>query len=186
MSEHIVLPQDSVKKLPDNISLEVGALVEPLAVAWHALSISPYKPGDRVLVLGGGPIGLAVVQVLKARGCDSIILSEISPRRRQYAQDFGAHHVIDPTKDDVVAEVNKLTHGEGVDIAFDAAGVQVGVDSAMLVIKARGTLVNIAVWEKRATLNINHLVFRERAYIGTACYAPGDFELVIDAISTGK
>ncbi|ERF68283.1 hypothetical protein EPUS_02739 [Endocarpon pusillum Z07020] len=186
MSEHIVLPQDSVKKLPDNISLEVGALVEPLAVAWHALSISPYKPGDRVLVLGGGPIGLAVVQVLKARGCDSIILSEISPRRRQYAKEFGAHHVIDPTKDDVVAEVTKLTHGEGVEIAFDAAGVQVGVDSAMLVIKARGTLVNIAVWEKRATLNINQLVFRERAYIGTACYALGDFELVIDAISTGK
>ena len=186
MSEHIVVPQDAVKKLPDNISLEVGALVEPLAVGWHALSISPYKPGDRVLVLGGGPIGLAVVQVLKAQGCDTIIVSEISPRRRQYAKEFGAHHVIDPSKDDVVAEVKRLTHGEGVEIAFDAAGVQIGLDSAMLAIKARGTLVNIAVWEKRATLNINHLVFRERSYLGTACYALGDFELVIDAISTGK
>jgi 2-desacetyl-2-hydroxyethyl bacteriochlorophyllide A dehydrogenase len=186
MSEHIVVPQDSVKRLPDNVSLEVGALVEPLAVGWHAVSISPYKPGDRVLVLGGGPIGLAVVQALKARGCDTIIVSEISPRRKQYAKEFGAHHVIDPSKDDVVTEVKQFTHGEGADIAFDAAGVQVGVDSAMLAIKARGTLVNIAVWEKRATLNMNDLVFRERAYMGVACYALGDFEQVIEAISTGK
>lgn len=186
MSEHIVVPRDSVKKLPDNVSLEIGALVEPLAVGWHAISISPYKPGDRVLVLGGGPIGLAVVQALKARGCDKIIVSEISPRRKQYAKEFGAHHVIDPSKDDVVAEVKRLTNGEGVDIAFDAAGVQVGVDTAMPAIRARGMLVNIAVWEKRATLNMNDLVFRERAYMGIACYALGDFEQVIDAISTGK
>lgn len=186
MSEHIVLPQESVKKLPDNVSLEVGALIEPLAVGWHAVSISPYKPGDRVLVLGGGPIGLAVVQALKARSCDNIIVSEISPRRKQYAREFGAHHVIDPSKDDVVEEVQRLTHGEGADIGFDAAGVQVAVDTAMLAIKARGMLVNIAVWEKRATLNMNDLVFRERGYMGTACYALGDFEQVIEAISTGK
>lgn len=186
MSEHVVLPRDSVKKLPDNVSLEVGALVEPLAVGWHAVSISPYKPGDRVLVLGGGPIGLAVVQALKARACDCIIVSEISPRRKQYAKEFGAHHVIDPSADDIVKEVQNLTHGEGADIAFDAAGVQMGVDTALLAIKARGTLVNIAVWEKRATLNMNDLVFRERAYMGTACYALGDFEQVIEAISTGR
>jgi threonine dehydrogenase-like Zn-dependent dehydrogenase len=186
MSEHIVVPRDSVKKLPDNVSLEVGALIEPLAVGWHAVSSSPYKPGDRVLVLGGGPIGLAVVQALKARACDTIIVSEISPRRKQYAGEFGAHHVIDPRKEDVVKEVQRLTHGEGADIAFDAAGVQVGVDTAMLAIKARGTLVNIAVWEKRATLNMNDVVFRERAYTGVACYALGDFEQVIEAISTGR
>lgn len=186
MSEHIVLPESTVKKLPDNVSLEVGALVEPLAVGWHAVSISPYKPGDRVLVLGGGPIGLAVVQALKARACDTIIVSEISPRRKQYAREFGAHHVLDPNQDDVVAEVKRLTHGEGVDVAFDAAGVQVGVDAAICATKVRGMLVNIAVWEKRATLNMNDLVFRERAYMGVACYALGDFELVIDAISTGR
>jgi threonine dehydrogenase-like Zn-dependent dehydrogenase len=185
MSEHIVVPQDSVKKLPDNVSLEVGALVEPLAVGWHAVSISPYKAGDRVLVLGGGPIGLAVVQALRARACDTIIVSEISPRRKQYAKEFGAHHVVDPSKDDLVAEITRLTHAEGVDLAFDAAGVQVGVDSAMLALKARGMLVNIAIWEKRATLNMNDIVFRERAYMGTATFALGDFEQVIDAISRG-
>jgi threonine dehydrogenase-like Zn-dependent dehydrogenase len=166
LCEHMVVPESCVKPLPDNISLEVGALIEPLAVGWHAVDISPYKPGDSVLVLGGGPIGLAVVQALVGKQCKNIIVSEVSGRRRQFATQFGAHHVVDPTSVDVVAEVEKLTGGEGADVGFDAAGVQVAVDTAFRAIKARGTLVNIAVWEKRATLAMNDIVFRERAYMG--------------------
>ena len=186
LSEHIVVPADCVKPLPANVSLELGALVEPLAVGWHAVDGSPYKTGDSVLVLGGGPIGLATIQALVAKFCKNIIVSEISPRRKEFAKEFGAHHVIDPTKCDVVEEVLKLTEGRGADIAFDAAGVQIGLDTAMKAIRARGTLVNIAVWEKRATLQMNDVVFRERTYMGTACYALGDFEAVIGAISTGE
>ncbi|OAL40307.1 hypothetical protein AYO20_00043 [Fonsecaea nubica] len=185
LCEHMVVPESCVKPLPDNIPLEVGALIEPLAVGWHAVDISPYKDGDSVLVLGGGPIGLAVVQALVGRGCKNIIVSEVSGRRREFAKQFGAHHVIDPVKADVVEEVEKLTGGEGADVGFDAAGVQVAVDTAFKAIKARGTLVNIAVWEKRATLQMNDIVFRERGYMGVATYALGDFEAVIKAISTG-
>ncbi|OAP64782.1 chlorophyll synthesis pathway protein BchC [Fonsecaea erecta] len=185
LCEHMVVPESCVKPLPDNIPLEVGALIEPLAVGWHAVDISPYKDGDSVLVLGGGPIGLAVVQALVGKGCKNIMVSEVSGRRREFAKQFGAHHVIDPLKVDVVEEVEKLTNNEGADVGFDAAGVQVAVDTAFKAIKARGTLVNIAVWEKRATLQMNDIVFRERGYMGVATYALGDFEAVIKAISTG-
>ena len=186
ISEHIVVPASAVKSLPDNVSLELGALVEPLAVGWHAVDVSPYKEGDSVLVLGAGPIGLAVVQCLVGKGCKNIIVSEVSSRRSEFAKQFGAHHVINPTKCEVVEEVAKLTKDQGADVAFDAAGVQVGLDTAMQAIKARGTIVNIAVWEKRATLAMNDVVFRERHYMGVACYALGDFEAVIDAISKGE
>ncbi|KAJ9613272.1 hypothetical protein H2200_003214 [Cladophialophora chaetospira] len=186
LCEHMVVPESCVKSLPDNVPLEVGALIEPLAVGWHAVDISPYKEGDSVLVLGGGPIGLAVVQALVGKKCKNIIVSEVSGRRREFAKQFGAHHTVDPTKVDVVEEVEKLTGGEGADVGFDAAGVQPAVDTAFRAIKARGTLVNIAVWEKRATLAMNDIVFRERAYMGIATYSLGDFEAVIDAISTGK
>lgn len=185
MSEFMACKASMVKKLPDNVSLELGALIEPLAVGWHAVKISPYKEGDSVLVLGGGPIGLSVVQTLVGKGCKNIIVSEVSERRRQFASDFGAHHTIDPVKGDVVEEVARLTGGQGADVAFDAAGVQVGLDSAMQAIKARGMLVNIAVWEKRASLAMNDLVFRERSYMGIATYALGDFEEVLEAISSG-
>lgn len=166
MADFTTAPARSVKPLPDNVSLEVGALIEPLAVGWHAVAISPYKENDSVLVLGGGPIGLSVIQALVGKGCKNIIVSEVSRQRRKFAQEFGAHHVIDPTSQDVVAEVERLTDGQGADVGFDAAGVQVAVDTAFKAIKARGMLVNIAVWEKRATLNMNDIVFRERAYMG--------------------
>jgi threonine dehydrogenase-like Zn-dependent dehydrogenase len=166
LSETVVLPESCVKALPDNVSLEVGALIEPLAVGWHAIDISPWKKGDSALVLGGGPIGLSVILALIARGCDNIIVSEVSGKRREFAAKFGAHHVIDPTKEDVVAKVEGLTKGMGADVAFDAAGVQPAVDVAFKALRARGTLVNIAIWPHRAQLNMNDVVFRERAYLG--------------------
>lgn len=172
LAEFCTAKESMIKKLPDNVPLEVGALIEPLAVGWHAVAISPYKEGDSVLVLGGGPIGLSVIQALVGKGCRNIIVSEVSKRRREFAQNFGAHHVIDPTAEDVVKRVDALTGGEGADVGFDAAGVQGAVDTALKAIKARGMLVNIAVWEKRATLNMNDVVFRERGYMGGKLIEP--------------
>jgi threonine dehydrogenase-like Zn-dependent dehydrogenase len=161
-------------------------LVEPLAVGWHAVNASPFKPTDSVLILGGGPIGLSVIQALRARGCKQIIVSEVSTMRKQYAKDFGAHVVLDPTKDDIVACCRELADGQGVNVTFDAAGVQPGLDQAILALRARGTHVNIAIWEKRCSIFPNDLVFREKRYLGVATYVKGDFEEVINAISDGR
>ena len=163
----------------------VAALVEPLAVAWHAVNVSEFKKGDSVLILGGGPIGLATVQALRARGADKIIVSEISPKRKEFAKSFGAHYVLDPTKEDLVARVKELCDGRGVHIAFDAAGVQAGLDAAVRAIRARGLLVNIAIWEKTATITPNLFCFRERGYRGVATYEDGDFQDVLNAIESG-
>ena len=160
--------------------------MEPLAVAWHAVKISPFKRGDSALVLGGGPIGLAVVQVLKARGAEKIILSEMALGRQEFARGFGAHYVLDPSKDDVATKVREICDGRGANVAFDAAGVQAGLDQAMQAIRARGTLVNIAVWEKTATITPSWLCFRERKYMGVATYQEGDFQDVLDALSFGE
>lgn len=111
--------------VPETITwreLRRSALVAPIAVAWHAVDISPFKQGDSVLILGGGPIGLAVLQVLKARGAEKVIVSEVSPRRKQFAAEFGADYVLDPTKEDVVARVRELCDGQGAHVAFDDAG----------------------------------------------------------------
>ena len=162
------------------------ALVEPIAVAWHAINISPFKEGDSVLILGGGPIGLAVIQCLVARGAKKIIVSEIAPGRKEFAKQFGAHYVLDPSKDDIIARVREICDGQGANVAFDAAGVQAGLDQAIRAIRARGTLVNIAIWEKTATITPNVLCFRERSYIGVATYVEGDFPDVIDALASGQ
>ena len=166
------------------------------------MKISPFKGGDAVLVLGGGPIGLAVIQALVAKGADKIIVSEIAPKRKEFAKQFGAHYVIDPTKEDVVKTVKEICGGQGVNLVYDCAGVQPGLDSAILALRARGTLVNVAVWEKNATITPNLFLFSEwilfafrvvtclpvageRKYMGVATFQKGDFQDVLDAVSAG-
>ncbi|KAL9008218.1 MAG: hypothetical protein Q9173_006634 [Seirophora scorigena] len=186
LSEHVVVPRAAIYEIPDSVSIKIGALAEPISVAWHSIDISPLKKGDKTLVLGGGPIGLAVIQCLKARGVETIIASEVSARRKEFAKQFGAHHVIDPTQEDIVARVREICGGVGADVAFDAAGVQAGLDQALKAVRAQGTMVNIAIWEKPVQLQMNDIVFRERKYIGTTTFVAGDFRKVLDAIASGS
>lgn len=91
--------------------------------------------------------------------------AQVSTQRRKFAQQFGAHHVIDPSSQDVVKEVKKLTKGFGADVGFDAAGVQIAVDGAIKAVRARGTLVNIALWgANRVALDMMDMIFGERKY----------------------
>ncbi len=186
LSDAVTVPASYVLPLPDNIPLDVAALVEPLAVGWHAVSQSPLKKDSNVLVLGGGPIGIAVIQALRAKGCGQIMVSELSASRQKFARQFGADVILDPRKDDVVKKVQDLTDGEGVDIVFDCAGVAVGLEAACKAIKVKGTVVNVAIWEKAVLFQPNDLVFKEGKYVACLGYIKQDFRDVIDAIAAGK
>lgn len=124
------------------------ALVEPLAVAWHAVDATYIEKGDDALVLGAGPIGLGVIQCLKARGANQIFVAEVAAERQNFAKHFGATHIFDPTKEDVVARCKELTGGRGPQIALDCAGVAASIKTATLAVRARGRIVNVAIWEK--------------------------------------
>lgn len=163
--------------------LTAVALIEPLAVGWHAVKISPFKKGDAVLILGGGPIGISTILALKAKGAEKIIVSEVSQKRQEFAKKFGAHFVIDPTKEDVVQRCRELCDNQGVHVAFDCAGVQVGLDAAVQATRARGTIVNIAIWNKPCYLTPNMFCFKERRYMGVATYQIGDFQEVIVSVA---
>ncbi|KAI1125998.1 dehydrogenase [Nemania abortiva] len=186
LSDYLCVRSEAVYKLPDNISLEVGALVEPLAVGWHAVSESGIKPGQASLVCGTGPIGLAVILCLKAMGAGEIIAVEVAAKRQEFARQFGATHVLDPTKVDVVKEAKRLTNGWGPPVSFDCAGVPASLESSTRAVCARGTVVNVAIWEKPVPFNPNNFVFFERKYIGCLAYVPADFDEVIAAISDGR
>lgn len=114
-------------------------------MAWHAVSASPLAsiPPENasVLVLGGGPIGLAVVQVLLAHGTKKIIMSEVAAQRQKFARNFGAHHVLNPKDYDLVAVSRELCGGNGPNIVFDCAGVPASLETACTAIAPRGTVV---------------------------------------------
>ena len=93
---------------------------------------------------------------------------QISSKRSEFAKNFGAHHVINPAKEDVVARTKEITNGQGVDLVFDAAGVQKAVDTGLESVKPRGTFVNIALWgAAKVSLNMIHMLFGERRYMAS-------------------
>ncbi|CAE7020588.1 hypothetical protein CFE70_002885 [Pyrenophora teres f. teres 0-1] len=186
LSGSVVVPESSVLSLPSNVPLDIGALVEPLSVAWHAVSAAPITPDSVVMILGGGPIGLAIVQCLVAIGTRKIIVSEISGSRQRFAREFGAHHVICPKTYDVVQMGKVLSNSDGPDVVFDCAGVPASLTTACKAVKARGTVVNVAIWETEVPFNPNLLVFREAKYMAVLGYQKQDFQAVIDLLAAGK
>jgi threonine dehydrogenase-like Zn-dependent dehydrogenase len=185
LSDSVVVPEGAVLALPNNVPLDVAALVEPLSVAWHAISAAPLTEDSVVLVLGGGPIGLAIVQCLVALKTKTIILSEVSSARQRFAREFGAHHVIDPKTCDTVAVSKQLSGRDGPDIVFDCAGVPASLTTACTAVRARGTVVNVAIWEKAVPFNPNLLVFREAKYTAVLGYQRKDVQAVIDHLANG-
>ncbi|BCS20025.1 2,3-butanediol dehydrogenase [Aspergillus puulaauensis] len=186
LSDHVAVPAKHAIPLPDSVPLDLGAVVEPLTVAWHAVDRSPVETAKAALVVGGGPIGLAIVQVLKARGVQTVAVAEVSDQRREYALTLGATHVFNPLTDDVVAKIRGLTGDAGADISFECSGVQAGFDTAMKAIRVRGTTTIVSLWDKSPAIDAFDVVSYEKHVIGAAICEDGDFEAVIDAIASGK
>ncbi|KAJ6034433.1 hypothetical protein N7460_008608 [Penicillium canescens] len=185
MSEKIMAPAGHFYPIPDNVSLEAAAFIEPLAVAWHAVKISLFKPGDSVLVVGGGPIGLGLLQVLKLQGARNIIVAELMENRKKLCLQYGATHMVDPRKENVAQMTRELTNGVGADIIFDTAGVEKALLDAIPACRTQGTIVNIAVWEKRPSFPVNQLMYNEIRYVGAALYDETSFLDTIQALSDG-
>jgi threonine dehydrogenase-like Zn-dependent dehydrogenase len=140
-------------------------LVEPLAVAWHAVEQSATKAGDNILIIGAGPIGLAILQCLKAFKTAQVIVAEVAKNRRALAREFGATAVIDPKNEDVVSTCKTLCNNQGPEVAFDCAGVAASIKSACLSVRSRGTVVNVAKWDKEVPFNPDDLLIGEKKLV---------------------
>lgn len=131
-------------------------------------------------------MGLAVIQVLRARGAGKILVSEVSSRRQELAQHFGADYILDPTKQDAVQICKTACGDEGPALVFDAAGVQPGLDLALAASRTGATIVNIATWKTQPLINSVPFIMGEKNYIGTMVYVKEDFDQVMEAMESGK
>lgn len=164
-----------------------AALVEPLSVGFHAIRQSGIVIKDcSALVLGAGPIGLAVVQGLAVKGAKYIMVSEPSESKRRLAMKFGATHTFNPMEKDVATECHAIDEGEGVHVAFDCVGKQITLDQAVASTGSGAAIVNIAIWGGQASISPNAFALGEKKFVGTAVYTDDDFQEVIDAISSGE
>ncbi|MGG4549740.1 2,3-butanediol dehydrogenase [Rossellomorea marisflavi] len=169
LSEYVAVDEELLFKLPDDLSYEQGALVEPSAVALYAVRSSKVKAGDKVAVFGCGPIGLLVIEALKAAGATDIYAVELSPERQAKAEELGAIVVNPAEVDDTVAEISRLTGG-GVDVSFEVTGVPVVLRQAIQSTGIGGETIIVSIWEQGAEILPNDIVIKERTVKGIIGY----------------
>ena len=148
-AQYMATPEAMLMKIPDSISDLEASLIEPLTVALHMARISKVRLGDRVIVLGAGPIGLFALQCAALAGAMKVYASDINPARLKAASELGAHRVFNPSRVNLVQEVVALTDGLGADLAFECAGAKPTLQQACEVVKMGGRVMVVSLaWEQ--------------------------------------
>ncbi|GIP44258.1 (R,R)-butanediol dehydrogenase [Paenibacillus sp. J45TS6] len=168
-SEYVAADEHIVHKIPDTVSYEQGALVEPSAVALYAVRQSKLKVGDKAVVFGAGPIGLLVIEALKASGASEIYAVELSAERSAKATELGAQVINPKETPDVVEEIHRLTDG-GANVVFEVTGVPPVLEQALEAVRIGGELMIVSIFEKEAPIQPNKIVMQERSISGIIGY----------------
>ncbi len=185
-ADYVVVPAYQLYRLPDTVSYEEGALVEPLSVGIHAIRKSGLQEGDTVFIAGAGPIGLCTLLAAKAAGAGKIYVSEILPRRIELAKKLGATEVLNPKEVDVKKEIADRTNGIGVDVAFEAVGYEPALRACLDVTRKGGTICVIGIFPGAVSIMPTpDIVVSEHKIVGSIAYA-GEFTTAIDLMADGR
>jgi len=176
-AEYLAWPADFVFKLPDEVSLDEGAMLEPLSVGMHAARRSGVTGGDTVAVLGAGPIGLTALQAARAHGATTIIATDMVPLRLEKARALGATHVLDAREVNVEEAIAEMTSGRGVDVVLECAGAAATIQMALRIVKNGGKVQLVGMpQETELAIPIYELLLRELDVSGlfryAGCYPP--------------
>ncbi|MGI6161058.1 MAG: zinc-dependent alcohol dehydrogenase [Christensenellales bacterium] len=185
LAEYVAVPARILYHLPDNVSFEHAAMVEPVAVAYHAVMRAGMKAGQNALVIGAGTIGVLIMQVLKAFGCSKIIAVDTLDEKLDLAKEMGADITFNSTKTDVLKEISDMTNGEGLDLAFDAVGISPTVPQAIKAVRKGGTVVLVGNLAPEVTFPLQPAVIRQLNIFGT-CNSQGEYPECMELISKGK
>lgn len=147
LSEYAVSPADFAHKIPDTLSLDAAALIEPLSVGIHACRRGNLMAGQSVFIAGAGPIGLTSLAAAKASGATEIFISDVRPHRLEIAKKMGATHTFD-AKEDAEGVIMAATRGRGVDLALECAGAEAAFVSCLKSAKRGGAVVVVGLGDK--------------------------------------
>ncbi|YCK79638.1 2,3-butanediol dehydrogenase (plasmid) [Arthrobacter sp. D3-18] len=168
-AEYVVVEEYAAHKIPDGLGLDEAALAEPLAVVHRAVVASTFRVGQTAAVVGAGPIGLLTVLMLKAAGAREIYLVDIVPERLALGEEIGALPINSSTED-AYEVIQTATNGRGVDVVFEAAGVQPTLDLALTLSKKGGELVILSIFSAPPTVNTGLVMVHEIRITSTIIY----------------
>lgn len=170
-------------KLPDSMSYEQGATIEPLSIAKFSIDRIGVKPDDTVVIIGAGTIGLLCLEVCRAIGVKSIVVSGRRSNRLQLARDGGASVVVDAATEDALTAIQGFTSGAGADVVLECAGVQDTFDQSIAALGKSGRVAMIGMFEQPVNWTPNYAIYKNITFVG--CLGE-DLPGALDLLSTGK
>jgi L-iditol 2-dehydrogenase len=183
--EYVTSPADFAFRLPDSVSLEEGAMCEPLAVGMYATERAGVGLGQAVAVLGAGPIGLVTLQAAKARGATTLISTDVEDGRLALAKQLGATHTVNARRDDPVGAIKDITGGGGADVVLEAAGTALTIQQSLKAVRSGGRVIIIGLpREDEVPLSMPDLLSRELDVGGLFRYR-NVYPAAIAAIASG-
>ena len=185
-AEFVTVPQHILYRVPDNVTFTQAAMVEPVAVALHAVGLTPIQINDSAVVVGAGMIGLFVVQALKLAGCSPIIAIDLDEDRLTLARSLGATHTLNARTDtDVPAQVRELTHGRGADVAFEVVGANATINTAISCVRKGATITLVGNLTPIVEIPMQKIV-TEQLRLQGSCAINGEYEASLALISSGQ
>ena len=189
-AEYVTAHRSSVYKLPDSLTFEQGALVEPVAVAHRAVAQAQATYADRVAVIGGGTIGQLCLAVARAIGVKETLITVKYPQQATLAKELGADHIVDINNTDVKDYVKDLTDNFGMDAVIETVGGGQNFDDALGITRPQGALVLVAGYFEPLTVELRRIVWSEARVTGSNCYGfsgmQTDFEAAIALMDAGR
>lgn len=184
--EYVAHEADLCFKLPDNVSTLEGALIEPLAVGFHAAIQGDAHLGQKAVVMGAGCIGLVSLMALKARGVQDVYVVDVMDKRLEKAMELGATAVINGKKEDVVARLNQLTGGLGTDLAIDTAGSEFTVRQAIMA-AAKGSTIVLVGYSRTGEMNMpTDFILNKELTLKSVFRYRHIYPIAIEAVASGK
>lgn len=182
-AESVVVDASMLIPIPDELSMEHGALVEPLAVALHGINVGEAKPGDRCVVIGAGPIGVMTALGLRARGIDQVLVVERNEPRQERIRSFGFDAL---GLDDVHVKVIEALGGDLPDVVFECAGNPAAPQLAAELVRSRGIIVLLGILEEPVEISQLVLMIKEAQMRASFCYRPDEFREAVELLAAEK
>jgi 2-desacetyl-2-hydroxyethyl bacteriochlorophyllide A dehydrogenase len=183
LQELWTVPAHTLHRIPASLTEEQAALIEPIAVACHDVRLGEVRPGEYVVVQGGGPIGALVALTARSAGA-RVLLTEINPFRLALARELGLE-AIDPRTADLVELVHQQTGGAGADVVFEVSGSAAGAELMTKLPRTRGRIVVVAIFAAPPPVDLFRFFWRELRLCGARVYEPQDFEQAIQLAASG-
>ncbi|HPE78216.1 MAG TPA: galactitol-1-phosphate 5-dehydrogenase [Draconibacterium sp.] len=184
-AEFVTVPAHILYKIPDNVTFEQAAMVEPIGVAAHAVNISKIQPGQSAVVVGAGMVGMFVINMLKIAGANPIIAIDLDEKKLELAKEFGATETLKSTDEKLSEKIKELTKNRGADFGFEVVGITETVNICINSLRKGGTAVLVGNLKPEVTIPLQKVVTTELSLLGS-CAINGEYELVLDLLASGK